>query len=277
MFEVVNYYLPKIEKSNALINNNVSKDGYFLISAHREENINSDQNFDNLVLILNSLAENYKLPIIVSTHPRTLNRINATGAKFNELVKVMKPMGYSDYVNLQMNAKANALRKLRLRGFNAPLSIVQTLMGRKQVFPEFLNEEIITSDALLFRGQNIFFDLDETLVMFGKPIELAVKFLEECYLKGYSCYLITRHTFDISTTLKKIGVNEKYFKYIYKVNPKENKGEILLSFGCNKDDLFIDNEFPERLEVRNRTGCNVIDVNQIEFVTFVQKTSLKKT
>lgn len=106
MFEVVNYYLPKIEKSNALINNNVSKDGYFLISAHREENINSDQNFDNLVLILNSLAENYKLPIIVSTHPRTLNRINATGAKFNELVKVMKPMGYSDYVNLQMNAKA---------------------------------------------------------------------------------------------------------------------------------------------------------------------------
>jgi len=106
MFEVVNYYLPKIEKSNALINNNVSKDGYFLISAHREENINSDQNFDNLVLILNTLADKYQLPIIVSTHPRTLNRINATGAKFNELVKVMKPMGYSDYVNLQMNAKA---------------------------------------------------------------------------------------------------------------------------------------------------------------------------
>ena len=106
MYEVVNYYLPKIEKSNALITNNVIKNGYFLISAHREENINSDSNFDNLVRILNALAENYNLPIIVSTHPRTLKRINAKGAIFNELVRVMKPMGYSDYVNLQMNAKA---------------------------------------------------------------------------------------------------------------------------------------------------------------------------
>lgn len=106
MLEVVNYYLPKIEKSNALINNDVGKNGYFLISAHREENINSDQNFNNLVLILNTLADKYQLPIIVSTHPRTLNRIKATGTEFNELVRVMKPMGYSDYVNLQMNAKA---------------------------------------------------------------------------------------------------------------------------------------------------------------------------
>lgn len=106
MYEVVHYYLPKIEKSNALKKYNVDKDGYFLISAHREENINSFQNFNNLVLIMNTLADKYQLPIIVSAHPRTLDRIKATGTEFNELVRVMKPMGYSDYVNLQINAKA---------------------------------------------------------------------------------------------------------------------------------------------------------------------------
>lgn len=106
MFEVVNYYLPRIKQSQYLINNNLTKYGYFLISAHREENINSDENFNNLVRMLNTLAEKYHLPVIVSTHPRTLNRIKATGAEFNELVEIMKPMGYLDYVNLQMNAKA---------------------------------------------------------------------------------------------------------------------------------------------------------------------------
>lgn len=161
---------------------------------------------------------------------------------------------------------ADALRNLRLRGFNIPLSVVQALMGRKQVFPTFINENVVVAGNLKFRGKSIYFDLDETLVMFEKPVELTIDFLNDCYVKGYSCYLITRHIYDISNTLKSIGVDKDYFKRIYKVNMKEKKGEVLLSLGCTKDDLFIDNEFPERLEVRKRTGCNVIDVNQIEFV-----------
>ena len=80
------------------------KEKYFLISAHREENINSD-NFLKLVETLNTIAEQYKMPVIVSTHPRTRNKINETGVKFNSLVKLMKPLGFHDYNNLQKNAK----------------------------------------------------------------------------------------------------------------------------------------------------------------------------
>ena len=75
------------------------------MSAHREENINSN-NFIKLVETLNTIAEVYKIPVIVSTHPRTRNRINKTGAKFNSLVKLMKPLGFHDYNNLQKNSKA---------------------------------------------------------------------------------------------------------------------------------------------------------------------------
>jgi UDP-N-acetylglucosamine 2-epimerase (non-hydrolysing) len=75
------------------------------VSAHREENIDSN-NFIKLVETLNTIAEVYKIPVIVSTHPRTRNKINKTGAKFNSLVKLMKPLGFHDYNNLQKNSKA---------------------------------------------------------------------------------------------------------------------------------------------------------------------------
>ena len=78
----------------------------FCVSAHREENINSETNFMNLVDSLNSIAEKYKMPVIVSTHPRTRNMINAKGIEFNTLVKTMKPLGFNDYVKLQTKAKA---------------------------------------------------------------------------------------------------------------------------------------------------------------------------
>lgn len=106
MYEVLNYYLPKIEASKALKDYNVKEGEYFLISAHREENIEPEDSFNRLVEVLNGLAENYNLPIIVSTHPRTRKRIERAGVKFNDLVQLMKPMGFSDYVNLQLNAKA---------------------------------------------------------------------------------------------------------------------------------------------------------------------------
>ncbi len=106
MCEVLNYYLPKIEASKAVEDYDVKEGEYFLISAHREENIEPEESFNRLVEVLNGLAENYKLPIIVSTHPRTRKRIERAGVKFNDLVRLMKPMGFSDYVNLQVNAKA---------------------------------------------------------------------------------------------------------------------------------------------------------------------------
>jgi UDP-N-acetylglucosamine 2-epimerase len=76
------------------------------VSAHREENIESDQSFTKLVDVLNSVAHDYGLPVIVSTHPRTQKRVDATCAQFHPLVRLIKPLGFHDYVNLQMNAKA---------------------------------------------------------------------------------------------------------------------------------------------------------------------------
>lgn len=106
MFEVLHHYLPKIHDSNILELENLEKGKYFVVSAHREENISSEKGFTNLVLILNQLAETYQLPVIVSTHPRTRKMIEQKGIVFHELVRLEKPFGLSDYIALQMNAKA---------------------------------------------------------------------------------------------------------------------------------------------------------------------------
>jgi UDP-N-acetyl-L-fucosamine synthase len=104
MFEVLNVNKEQIEKSNVLEKLNIKKGNYFVVSAHREENINSE-NFDKLVDILNSLAEKFKLPIIVSTHPRTRNKIEEKGTGFNPKVNLLKPLGFHDYNHLQKYAK----------------------------------------------------------------------------------------------------------------------------------------------------------------------------
>ncbi len=106
MDEVLNRYLPKIEASTILETLGLERDRYFVVSAHREENISSDRNFGNLVTILNGIAREYGYPVIVSTHPRTRKRIEQTGVEFDPLVRLMKPMGLSDYNKLQLNARA---------------------------------------------------------------------------------------------------------------------------------------------------------------------------
>jgi len=106
MFEVLNYYMPKIRRSQISESLGLNAGGYFVVSAHREENINSEKNFTNLVSILNQIAEEYKLPVIVSTHPRTRKMIEEKGVRFNDKISLMKPLGFTDYVALQMGAKA---------------------------------------------------------------------------------------------------------------------------------------------------------------------------
>ena len=104
IFEVLMAYDSQIEDSDILERLKLKKEEYFLVSAHREENINSS-NFINLVKSLNIIAETYKLPIIISTHPRTRNKINDSGVEFHKLIKLMKPMGFHDYNHLQKYAK----------------------------------------------------------------------------------------------------------------------------------------------------------------------------
>lgn len=106
MFEVINSRKEDIEKSDVLKRLNLKEGQYFVVSAHREENINSERNFSNLIDSLNTVAEKYELPIIVSTHPRTRKMIDSKEIKFNPLISLMKPLGFNDYVKLQTKAKA---------------------------------------------------------------------------------------------------------------------------------------------------------------------------
>ena len=106
MFEVLNFYRQKIEDSKVLTTLNLKENEYFVVSAHREENINSDKNFLDMVDMLNAVAEQYQLPVIVSTHPRTRKRIEEMGIEFNPLIQLLKPLGFSDYNKLQLSAKA---------------------------------------------------------------------------------------------------------------------------------------------------------------------------
>ena len=106
MCEVLNHYLPKIDASSALATLGLSRHDYFVVSAHREENVDSEVNFRKVVAILNSLAETYGKRVIVSTHPRTRKRVESLGIEFHEKVELLKPLGLTDYVHLQMQAKA---------------------------------------------------------------------------------------------------------------------------------------------------------------------------
>ena len=106
MFEVLHHYMPQIKASDVINRLGLIAEHFFLVSAHREENIESDKSFDKLVNVINTLAQDHGLPVLVSTHPRTQKRVDNTNAKFHPLVLLMKPLGFHDYVNLQMQAKA---------------------------------------------------------------------------------------------------------------------------------------------------------------------------
>jgi len=106
MFEVLNTYREGIESSDVLERLGLQKHKFFVVSAHREENVDSDKNFSNLVESLNAIAETYQMPVIVSTHPRTQKRVDAMKVQFNPLVQLLKPLGFKDYNKLQVSSKA---------------------------------------------------------------------------------------------------------------------------------------------------------------------------
>jgi UDP-N-acetylglucosamine 2-epimerase (non-hydrolysing) len=106
MFEVLTHYRAQIDASTVLQRLDLQEQQYFVVSAHREENIDAPRNFQRLVQVLNDLAEDHGLPVVVSTHPRTQRRIDAEGAHFHPLVRLLKPLGFHDYVRLQCSARA---------------------------------------------------------------------------------------------------------------------------------------------------------------------------
>ena len=105
MYEVLHHYLPRIEASDVLERLALTKESFFVVSCHREENVDSDTNLMGLVETLNNIAATYKQPIIMSTHPRTRKRFEAKGVKLDPLVHTLKPLAFSDYVKLQMESR----------------------------------------------------------------------------------------------------------------------------------------------------------------------------
>ena len=105
MNEVLKFYEEGIYSSKIMKKLKLTKNNFFVVSAHRQENIDSDKNFKELILTLNKLSSTYKLPIIVSTHPRTKKKITNAKLRLNKYIKLIKPLGFKDYVNLQLNAK----------------------------------------------------------------------------------------------------------------------------------------------------------------------------
>lgn len=106
MYEVLQHYKPGIDASDIVARLGLSEGDYFVVSAHREENIDSPVNFSKMVEALNQVAEAYQLPVIVSTHPRTQQKVDALGVTFHPLIRLLKPLGFSDYVRLQASSRA---------------------------------------------------------------------------------------------------------------------------------------------------------------------------
>lgn len=106
MFEVLNFYREGIDSSDILERLGLERGKFFVVSAHREENVDSDINFGKLVEVLNAVALHYNFPVIVSTHPRTQKRVDAMGVKFHKNIRLLKPLGFKDYNKLQIDSKA---------------------------------------------------------------------------------------------------------------------------------------------------------------------------
>lgn len=143
MFEVLDFYKDKIQSSNVLEQLNLKEHEYFVVSAHREENINSDQNFLDLVDMLNAVAGKYNYPVIVSTHPRTRKRIEQMGVSFHPLVQLLKPLGFSDYNKLQLSAKATLSDSGTINEESSILNFPALNLRQAHERPEGMEEAVV--------------------------------------------------------------------------------------------------------------------------------------
>ncbi len=150
MDEVLQYYKDKIKSSDVLERLAINTEQYFLVSVHREENIDSDRNLHDYVRVLSAIADRFSLPIIVSTHPRTRKKIESLDLTFHPMVRLMKPLGFSDYIKLQMNAKVVLSDSGTITEESSILNFPAINIRDAQERPEGFEE-----GAVMFTGMNV--------------------------------------------------------------------------------------------------------------------------
>ncbi|MBL0629251.1 UDP-N-acetylglucosamine 2-epimerase (non-hydrolyzing) [Aeromonas veronii] len=150
MDEVLAFYQDKINAADVVSRLSLTKEEYFLVSVHREENVDSEKNIHSYVQVLNKLAEKYQYPIIVSTHPRTRKKIEALNLRFHPLVNLLKPLGFSDYVRLQMDAKVVLSDSGTITEESSILNFPAVNIREAQERPEGFEE-----GAVMFTGMSV--------------------------------------------------------------------------------------------------------------------------
>lgn len=196
MYEVLKSKREEIYKSDALSRLNLEKDKYFLVSAHREENIGSEEKFFQLVESLNEIAELYKYPIILSTHPRTRKMVEEKNVKFHENVQLLKPLGFIDYNNLQINAKAVLSDSGTISEEASILNLTALNLRAAHERPEAMEEAVVMMT-----------DVN------AKRILTALKFLEE---SDYQPQLVNDYNVE-KVSEKVVKIILSYTQYINEV------------------------------------------------------------
>ncbi|MFZ3231145.1 MAG: UDP-N-acetylglucosamine 2-epimerase (non-hydrolyzing) [Pseudobdellovibrio sp.] len=167
MKEVLNYYQPKIEKSKVLQELGLTEGQFFIVSAHREENVDNDQNFKDLLNSLNKLAEKYKYRILVSTHPRTRKKLESLSAQeFNPLIEFMKPFGFSDYIQLQKKSFCIISDSGTITEEASLLSLPAVMIRQAHERPEGMDQGILIMSGL---NSSAVIDSVEAVTKMKKP------------------------------------------------------------------------------------------------------------
>jgi len=199
MAEILFHYKEKIERSNILEKLKLKKEKYILVSSHREENVDIEENFFDLVDSLNSVAKEFKLPIIYSTHPRTFKRIKDKKIKFNLLIKNLKPFGFFDYNKLQKNAFCSLSDSGTLSEESSILNFPAVLIRTSTERPEVLDKGSIVIGGI-------------KPVHLIQSIYLAKKTFAECPHNS-----LPLDYKDINVSLKVVKIIQSYTKIINKV------------------------------------------------------------